>query len=208
MTLKDLKALAAENGIELAKNAKTAQVVKALEDAGIEFEAPKAASLLAEVKELIADSKLIESKLDRKKWDQARAVLRKKVKGSDLVELLKFERSRRIISKGDVYLLNELEAAQIEARVVCIKEVKAGTKEKLGKEYPYTVSFDSTRGCDMYTIYIDETKDPEQIMPDALVKKMQRGFMPVESDYPEPKTIWHQVTMRESEFAKYYEIVD
>lgn len=211
MNLKELKTIAKNNNLEFAKNANTAQMTKLLQENGLMPESKETSydNLDHDFKTLVYEYKVAESAIDIKKADQKRSVLRVKLNDhpEKLIDFLKWERSRKIISVGDNYLLNELEKEKLDKRCTCIREIPSGgTHEQVGEEYPYLNYYDESRQMDMFTIYIDRTIAPEAQIDKKLAWKMSKGFMPQESDYAPEKVVWHRMTLNENEFNKYFKV--
>jgi hypothetical protein len=154
-----------------------------------------------------------ESKLDLKRADQSRSLLRKEIELSEdtgaLVKFLKFERSHQRITKADAYLLNSIERHDADQRCHQVNKISAsGTHTSLGAEYDFYTYFDDTRVMDMYVIFVPKIIPPEFQIGKELAWKMSNGFLPEQKDFEKEKTLWHRLVMKETEFKKYYEILE
>ncbi len=183
-------------------------MIQVLTEAGIEFEMPKVSSFTEDFSALKDAYKSASTPLLVKRAEQARGLLRKKIKEDPeaLVPFLKWERAVKKISVADEYLLNSLEKELYSDRCLCINQILASTPEQVGEEYPFYSYFDESRGTDMYVVFTNRVIPPESQIPPKLQWKIEKGFMPEESDYPPEKTVWHRQVFTQPNFDRYFRI--
>jgi len=166
---------------------------------------------MAGVNELIKSYSRIDSEVELKRYKDSIKALRKTFKdnetGDVFVRFLTFLRQRKLISVPDEYILNKLEMDKCTNEATHHVKLDAGAyRLELGEKYKYSKKFDDVRLTDMYTFYIPRTIEGEEQIGKELDRKIRRGFMPEEGDYPDAKVVIDRRILRESEFLKYFEI--
>lgn len=123
----------------------------------------------------------------------------------DLKEILNWEKSVRILSVPDSYLLNQIEFDEIEEEFECVSKLPSpGWQINVGDRGKFAKRFDEERSKEVYTLYFPVVIEPESQIGRELERKIRQGFHPSEGDYPEPKQIIKKHTLVDTEFVKYF----
>lgn len=216
-----LKSFADEKGLEYEKNYSVKKMIALIQEAGFELPerdevapvepAPKASSKgikkeLRELEELIRDK----SPVGEKRAKTAIGILKKETESDPAkrIELLRFLDSRDLLNVADEYELNAICAREAKGQCLHVNKTVSGHFLEIGKEYPFDKYFDETRKAYIFKVYVDVTKEPEDQITREAARKMSLGFQLTESDYLAPKVLWRKTTLVESEFRKYFEILD
>jgi len=173
----------------------------------------KSSSFMMKAKKIEADLKraqLEKKELLRRNALKDAEVLKKLVEqeGSDDDKLsyLRWARARKIISKGDSYKLNKIEAEILIDSCEYVQKINGGIGSylELGQEVRYSKSYDASKECDMYTFYAVVTKSPEDQETKDIEWKRRNGVMVTPEDFAPEYDQYHRFELRESEFLKYF----
>lgn len=144
----------------------------------------------------------------RKRVIQSSVVLTEKIRKSknkdELMQFLKWKRSRGIIDKKESFELNEYESESLEDVCECHHKTVPGLYAEVGGQYKFSKYFDESRQKDMYVTYITQVVEPEAQMSKELARKIQQGFHPSPEDYAPEKTIYHRFPLVETEWKKHF----
>ena len=228
MNAKELKVIAVENGVEFQQSYSAKKMEEILKEAGIEVKVEASHQDLGSVfrgriQEVAKEYKGARTQIEIKRAKQAVLVLRREIKESEdinsLVTLLKWERSRKLISVQDDYLLNQMEMDNLPDDRVCICKTKlpgSGIRAVVGTEYKYFQHYDENYinkatkvpGNNFFTFYVPKVISGDEQIDEALASKIKRGFHPEAKDYKEDRILINKYTLIESEFEKYFDIED
>ena len=157
--------------------------------------------------------KHVDDALSLRKANQYLQVLKTKV-GDDekkKLKVLQWELSRKLIKENswEMSELNRLEGEACKQKALYKARIHSGGwVTKIGNTYPIKSFFNEENQKDYYTIFVDEIKEGTDQIDSKLAWKILNGFMAQLEDYAPDKTIWRRYTLNETEFKKYFTIVD
>lgn len=130
----------------------------------------------------------------------------------ELISILQWERSLKVLSVGDEFKLNQIEYDEItpgedQGEALCSNRIPGpGIQCQVGDKIKWKKYFDRERDMDMYLFYAPKIITPEEQIQPALARKLAQGFHPEPSDYLPEKTIINTYTLSEKQFVKYFVI--
>jgi len=133
-----------------------------------------------------------------------------------LMELiLTIQRSRGTIASHEVYLLSKIESDRCELTAFCRSDdapVVHHLKKNLECKYEYDALFNDGKNkpdsIGRYHVYVPRVVPTEHQLSVATVRKEMKGHPVDPSEYPEPRTLIHRLSLKQREFERWFEIED
>lgn len=131
--------------------------------------------------------------------------IRDKANEEWLIKMLRFQKSRGVISVKDEYYLYKYDSDNATMECECYGMIAAsGFHVEVGGIYKYTKMFDENRKCDMFTVYATRVIGPDAQLNAKASRRLDKGFEVKEEDYEKEYTQYRGYMLRESEWMKYF----
>lgn len=132
----------------------------------------------------------------------------------NVLEVLRWERQRKLLGAKETYLLNELEFQDILKSMekedspwrtaVCRNAPPAAYYLETGDEFYYREDYNEASQKNYVTFYVEVIKEPEEQITKELERKMKTNYVPVDSDFPPEKKLYKRFVLSKSEFGRYF----